>query len=314
MQDKTIEMQLLNNKEIKLKKKKKSVRTVSWIMVIIFIISSFGVAGYPYISDLRNSRKQKQETVQYLDYIAETPVNKYEDMIASAREYNKKLVGKTAVGDPFTGTIQEPEDYYRQLSIPQTDVMATVEIPKINVNLPVFHGTSADVLTNGAGHVAYSSLPVGGKGCHSVLSAHTGYSTQRFFTDLESMELGDVFYVRCFGEEMAYKVDKIKVVLPDNSSDLQILPDKDYCTLITCTPFGINSHRLLVRGTRIDISEADKIKENTETVDSVWDKEYQKALMLGLAATGFVLLIFMIIRMISGTVKNRKRTKNGKTN
>lgn len=297
-----------STKEQPKKKKRKAGRVVAWIIVVILIISSLLVAAYPFISDWYNNLGTQQEIVQYLDYIAEPPANKYEPIIESAREYNKKLVDWPINGDPFTQLIKEPDGYYQELSIPETDVMATVRIPKIQVNLAAFHGTSPDVLAKGVGHVAYSSLPVGGEGCHSVFSAHTGYANQRFFSDLNQMEIGDVFFVNCFGLEMSYKVTRIDVVEPDDSSLLQIEPDKDYCTLVTCTPFGINTHRLLVRGERCDLEEAEAIEEETETAESTWDKEYVKAILLGLAVMGFILLIFIIIRLIAGAVgKNRKK-------
>lgn len=300
---------VIDTTEIKTEKKKKSKskRVIAWIIVVILILSSLGVAGYPFISDWWNSRIKEQEIVQYLDYIAEPPADKYAEILQRAREYNQKLVGEPVFGDPFTQLIHEPEDYYNQLVIPQTDVMASIRIPKINVNLPVFHGTSAESLNNGAGHVAFSSLPVGGEGCHSVISAHTGSATQRFFSDLNLLETGDVFFINCLGEELSYKVDQILVVTPDDSSALQILPDKDYCTLVTCTPFGINSHRLLVRGVRCDLSEAEKVEEETETVESTWDREYFKAILLGLAVMGLILLVFIIVRLIAGASKKRKK-------
>lgn len=291
------------------KKKRKAKRVIAWIVVVILILSSLLVAAYPFISDWYNSIGTEQKIVQYLDYIAEPPANKYKPIIQAAREYNKKLIDWPINGDPFTELIKEPEGYYGQLHIPETDVMATVRIPKISVNLAIYHGTSPDVLARGVGHVAYSSLPVGGEGSHSVLSAHTGYANQRFFSDLNQMEIGDVFFINCFGMEMAYKVSRIDVVEPDDSSLLKIQPDKDYCTLVTCTPFGINTHRLLVRGERCSLDEAEKIEENTEAAESTWDKEYFKAILLGLAVMGFILLVFIVIRLIAGAIR-KKRKKN----
>ncbi len=306
---------LIASKNKKQKKKKHKVgRIIGWIIAVFLILASLLVAAYPFISDWYNSIGMEKEVVQYLDYIAEPPANKYVPLIESAREYNKKLVDWPVNGDPFTQLIKEPDGYYDELSIPETDVMATVRIPKIHVNLAVFHGTGADVLAKGVGHVAYSSLPVGGKGCHSVLSAHTGYANQRFFSDLNQMEIGDVFFINCFGMEMAYKVSRIDVVEPDDSSLLQIESDKDYCTLVTCTPFGVNTHRLLVRGERCELEEAAAIEETTEVSDSTWDNEYIKAILLGLAVMGVILLIFIIFRLIVGAIgkKRKKKDKDGK--
>lgn len=297
------------------KNKRKTKRAIAWIIAVLLIVAGLLLPAYPFISDWVNNRDTKKEIVQYLDYIAEPPANKYQPLIDAAREYNKKLVAQPVNGDPFTELIKEPDGYYDQLSIEETDVLATIKIPKINVELPVFHSTSPDVLARGAGHVAYSSLPVGGKGCHSVLSAHTGYANQRFFSDLNQMEIDDVFYINCFGEEMAYKVTEVDIVDPDDSSLLQILPDKDYCTLVTCTPFGINSHRLLVRGERCEIEEAQKIEENTQITDSTWNREYMKAILLGFAVMLSILLVFVVIRLIAGAVRKknaRSRTESKK--
>lgn len=292
------------------KKKGRAKRVIAWIVAVFLILAALLLAAYPFISDWYNSLGTEQEVVQYLDYIARPPANKYKQLIEDAREYNKQLIEWPINGDPFSELIKEPDGYYEQLSIPETDVMATLRIPKININLAVFHGTAPDVLTHGVGHVAYSSLPVGGEGSHSVLSAHTGYANQRFFSDLNQMEVGDVFYVTCFGEEMAYRVTRIDVVEPHDSSLLQIEPDKDYCTLVTCTPFGVNTHRLLVRGERCEIEEAQEIEETTETADSTWNREYIKAILLGLAVMLAILLIFIIVRAIVRAIGKQRKKKS----
>lgn len=296
------------------KKKGRAKRVIAWIVAVFLILAALLLAAYPFISDWYNSLGTEQEVVQYLDYIAGPPANKYEQLIKDAREYNKQLIEWPINGDPFSELIKEPDGYYEQLRIPETDVMATLRIPKININLAVFHGTAPDVLAHGVGHVAYSSLPVGGEGSHSVLSAHTGYANQRFFSDLNQMEVGDIFYVTCFGEELSYRVTRIDVVEPNDSSLLQIEPDKDYCTLVTCTPFGINTHRLLVRGERCEIEEAQEIEETTETADSTWSREYIKAILLGLAVMLAILLVFIIIRAIIRLIgKHRKKKAKDET-
>lgn len=294
-------------KEEKPHKKRRIKRVLLWVSAVLLILAALLVAGYPFISDWWNSLRNEEEIVQYLDYIAEPPANKFNGVIAAAREYNKKLIEWPVNGDPFTQLIREPEGYYQQLSVPDTDIMATLRIPKINVNLPVYHGTSEAVLRKGVGHVAYSSLPVGGEGTHTVLSAHTGYANQRLFTDLNRLQEGDVFYVNCLGLESAYRVDQILVVEPNDSSALQILPDKDYCTLVTCTPFGINTHRLLVRGERCDFGDAQQTEKETEKADSTWDREYMKAILLGLSVMGAILVIYVIVRLIAGAARKGKK-------
>ena len=275
-----------------------------WVSAIALLFVSVILLAYPLLSDWINGMQKSEEIVRYLDYISRPPANKYQYLIDGAREYNEKLVGEPISGDPFGQLIEPPEGYYEELKIPETDVMASLKIPKIGVELPVFHTTSEEVLKKGVGHVAYSSLPVGGKGTHCTFSAHTGYAGLRMFSDLNLLETGDVFYVNCMGLEMAYQVDQIKTVEPQDSSDLQILPDKDYCTLVTCTPFGINSHRLLVRGTRVEVEAAKNIEQKAS--DSTWNREYLKALIIGLSITASVVLIWRLVIFVS---RKRKKLK-----
>lgn len=284
-------------------------KVILWAAAVTMLLGAVGLIAYPFVSDWVNGMSKSEEVVSYLDYVSRPPANKYRNLIESALEYNQKLVGEPVYGDPFGVLTKAPEGYAKQLSIPETDVMASLSIPKIGVELPVFHSTSDDSLRRGVGHVSYSSLPVGGPGTHTVLSAHTGSAGLRLFSDLNQLEEGDVFFVNCMGLELAYQVDQIKTVLPDDASSLQILPDKDYCTLVTCTPFGINSHRLLVRGTRVDLQQAEEISEKTPVSESTWNNEYIKAVAVGLAIACAILLIYFVIRLIARKRKSSNDTK-----
>ena len=282
-------------------------RILQWSVAILMLLFSVLVAVYPILSNYYSNQDVDKEVVQYLDYVAQPPANKYESVIKKAREYNKNLLqNPVKKADPFTKKPEAPVDYYNQLKVDSTDVMATVKIPRINVNLPIYHGTSDEVLKKGVGHLSASSLPVGGFGTHTALSAHTGSSSLKLFSDLDRLVINDIFYINCLGEEMAYQVNQIKTVLPTDTSLLEIDPDEDYVTLITCTPFGVNTHRLLVRGTRVDLKEAKQITTNVETAKSTWTIEYFKAALLGVFVMFLILLVYIIVRFIVRLCKKNK--------
>ena len=195
------------------------------------------------------------------------------------------------------------EDYKNQLNVTGNSIMGYVHIPSINVHLPIYHGTDTKTLEKGIGHLLGSSLPVGGDTTHSILTAHSGMANQKMFSDLPQLKIGDVFYLEVLGETLAYQVDQIKTVLPYDVTYLGIEEGRDLCTLVTCTPFGVNTHRLLVRGTRIPYEKAEEIVEETTPVDdkpvSTWEQEYLKGLYIGLAAVaamGLAVLGYWIYR------------------
>ena len=189
--------------------------------------------------------------------------------------------------------------------------MGYVEIPKIQVNLPIYHGTDAEVLDRGVGHLLGSSLPVGGKNTHTILSGHSGMASQKMFTDLEQLVPGDVFYLNVLGETMAYQVTEINTVLPYQTDLLGIVPGEDLCTLVTCTPYGINTHRLLVRGSRIPYEEAAVMEEETASVEpaaSTWEAKYLQGLLVGGGAAGIAGLLMLAATRIW---KKHPRHRNG---
>ena len=204
---------------------------------------------YPTISDYWNSLHQSRAIASYAEQVADLDDNMYEQLWADARAYNETLGSSTS---RFVMTDEQKKVYDALLNIAGNGVMGYIEISKIKCNLPIYHGTDESVLQIAIGHVQGSSLPVGGAGTHCVLSGHRGLPRAKLFTDIDQLTEGDVFLLRVLDETLTYEVDQIRTVLPDELDDLAIEEGKDYCTLVTCTPYGINSHRLLVRGHRVE--------------------------------------------------------------
>lgn len=214
-----------------------------------------------------------------------------------ADAYNRTLVPGASMVDAYSqeGLLAASADYDSQLNLAGNGIMGYVEIPKISVNLPIYHGTENDSLERGIGHLLGSSLPVGGESTHTILSGHSGMASQKMFTDLEQLIIGDVFYLHILNETLAYQVVEINTVLPYDTSLLGIAPGEDLCTLVTCTPYGVNTHRLLVRGSRIPYEEAELLVEETaeeEPAKSTWEQKYIEGLLWGIAA---VLLLLLLI-------------------
>lgn len=210
-----------------------------------------------------------------------------EARLEEARNYNSRLSVK---GVRFLLTEEEMAEYESLLDVSGTGIMGYVQIPNINVSLPVYHGTDEAVLQIAVGHIAGTSLPIGGENTHSVLSGHRGLPSSKLFTDLDQLTEGDVFTVTVLNETVTYQVDQIRIVLPEEVSDLQIVPGEDYCTLVTCTPYGINTHRMLVRGHRIEnIKEAIAVEAEAARVHP-----YLVIPAVGIPIV-FVLLVVMLI-------------------
>lgn len=216
------------------------------ILVLIFIIG-LSVMLYPTVSDYWNSRTQSRAVATYNETVESMSEEDYEEMFQEAEAYNEAL---SQVSMPFVN-FDQVAGYEDILDVSGTGIMGYVTIEKIRVELPIYHGTEDSVLQIAAGHLQGSSLPIGGAGNHSVISAHRGLPSARLFTELDELEVGDTFTITVLDRQMTYQVDQIRIVEPQEIEELQIDPDKDYCTLMTCTPYGINSHRLLVRGVRI---------------------------------------------------------------
>lgn len=231
------------------------------LFLVLILLTGFSLLLYPTVSDLWNSMHQSRAIASYVETVANLDTTEQDEMLAAAKAYNETLQpGNDA---RFMMTDEERALYESVLDISGTGIMGYVEIPKINCSLPIYHGTSEGVLQIAVGHVEGSSLPIGGVGTHCVLSGHRGLPSAKLFTSLDKMAEGDQFSLTVLGEVRTYEVDQILTVLPEDVSALEIDPERDYCTLVTCTPYGINSHRLLVRGHWIGSEE---IKEEIHVV------------------------------------------------
>ena len=245
------------------------------IFCVIIFITGLGIASYPFISNMVAQRHASQVVKDYETNVEEMDEEKIDAMKEAAKKYNEQLSNVVSVDDENENN-EQGESYVDLLNIGES--LGYITIPKIDVNLPIYNGTSQDVLSKGVGHMEQSSYPPGGVSTHCVLTGHRGLPSAVLFTDLDKLEIGDEFYLHVLDEILAYKVDQIKVVEPNESGDLEIIDGKDYCTLVTCTPYAINSHRLLVRGERTEYKgEQDKQTKNqmqtgalTKRIVDVW--------------------------------------------
>ena len=247
------------------KKKKKKSNVVLNIIIALVFLAGAGVFLYPTISDMWNQYRNAQLVSKYEEAVTELSDNDYDRLWKEAKEYNAEHP-VNAIVDAFEeeDTYELSHPYDRVLDPNGDGLMGSIEIPKIKARLAIYHGLSKTVLEKGVGHVEGTSLPIGGKSTHAVLAAHRGLPNAKLFTDLDQMEKGDIFILHILGKHLAYKVDQIKTVLPNETSDLDIIEGEDHVTLITCTPYGVNTHRLLVRGVRTKYVVEDT--KNDETI------------------------------------------------
>ena len=256
-----------------------------WLLAAACGVAALGLMLYPLVGELLNEKYHSDVETTYTAVIADTDDAELTVQREAAQQYNAMLSGAATITEG--GASAPPLAYVEQLAV--GGVMAYVDIPKINVYLPVQHGTGADTLEKSVGHVVGTSLPVGGSSTHAVLSAHSGMASSKLFSDIDQLTEGDVFYIHVLGEVLAYKVDAIHTVLPTDTSRLQIEDGKDYITLVTCTPFGINTHRLLVRGHRVPYVPEQEVPAATEKpVASSWTQHYLTGLGIGLGAVAAV--------------------------
>lgn len=268
------------------------------IILIIVFLTGLSLLLYPTVSDWWNSFHQSRVIIDYTKDVEDLDNKTYEKMLSDARDYNKKLLGKQ---NGFVLSDEEIEEYNSLLDITGTGVMGYIEIPKIKVSLPIYHGTSEAVLSDAIGHIEGSSLPVGGESTHSILSGHRGLPSAKLFSNLDQLAEGDTFFVHTLNETLAYEVDRICTVEPDELSDLTIEEGKDYCTLVTCTPYGINTHRLLVRGHRIENADASAAQVTPDAVQA-------GPAPLPLIIAALIILVLIILLIIkSGKKKSKER-------
>ncbi|MBQ7049852.1 MAG: class C sortase [Firmicutes bacterium] len=236
----------------------------STILLIVILIIGLSLLLYPTFSDWWNSFHQSKAIASYTEQVAGMDEEKYDEVWSAAREYNSRLLKNP---NSFILSDQQWEKYEQLLDVSGSGIMGYVEIPIIDVMLPIYHGTDEAVLQIAVGHLEWSSLPVGGESSHCVVSGHRGLPSAQLFTDLDKMVEGDIFIMHVLDEVLTYQVDQIRIVEPAETEDLLIVEGEDLCTLITCTPYGINSHRMLVRGHRIENIE--EINEVHITADAI---------------------------------------------
>lgn len=237
----------LQEKKGKKRKRKKRV-SISTIILVVILLAGVGILLYPSVSDWWNSMHATQAIASYVTAVEDLSVQEKEEMLELARVYNQRL----ANGVDFVLTEEEYEEYESLLDISGNGIMGYVQISAIGVNLPIYHSVDEAVLQIAVGHIPGSSLPVGGERTHTILSGHRGLPSAKLFSDLDQMVEGDTFTLNILGQTITYMVDQIRIVLPEETDELAIKPGRDYCTLVTCTPYGVNTHRMLVRGKRIE--------------------------------------------------------------
>ena len=265
---------------------------------ILVFLMALGITLYPVISNFYNQRHQSQIHTQYEAVVEQTDDSELIRARELAQQYNEAIQPGSRPDDAYSrdAILEASRNYEDQLNLAGDGIMGYVEIPLIRVNLPIYHGTASETLDVGIGHLLGSSLPVGGESTHSVLTAHSGMAGQKMFSDIDQLEEGDVFYLQILGQTLAYQVDAIHVVLPHDTTYLGITQGEDKCTLVTCTPFGVNTHRLLVRGSRIPYEEAEVIVEEQLQVEeppkSTWEQQYIKGVLLGVGGVGAAGLIY----------------------
>lgn len=264
------------------------------ILLVLMLFIGVCVLLYPSLSQYWNSKTQTRAVENYQDILDSLKEEDYSALFSQAEDYNAALF---QLEDPLYD-FSQLEGYGEILDVSGTGIMGYISIPKIGIELPVYHGTSPEVLNIACGHLQGTSFPVGGENTHSLLSAHRGLPHARLFTDLDKMEIGDVFTFTVLDRVVTYQVDQIKVIRPDEIDDVRIIEGEDHCTLLTCTPYGINSHRLLVRGTRI---------ENAAPVLHVTSNAYRiDSLVATPVVAAPILLVLLIILMIKYRDKGSK--------
>lgn len=263
---------------------KKHLRT---ILILVILTAGLGLLAYPSFSNWWNTTLGSHSIANYEQAVVETDEEDLKAMREQANAYNTDLLTRP---DRYHPTPEQHGQYGELLKIGDSTVMGSISIPRIKVNLPIYHGTSEDVLAAGAGHLEGSSLPVGGTGTHAVITGHRGLPSAKLFTDLDQLEEGDLFVLNVLGEKLTYAVDSIRIVLPAELDQLTIDPTKDQVTLVTCTPYGINTHRILITGQRTENVEEWSLDQEAGMID-----EKIVALWIGAIILG-VLLIVMLIK------------------
>ena len=265
---------------------KKNITTI--LLVLVFVVG-LSILLYPTVSDWWNSTRQTRAIVQYMENLENMDAEQHEQMRNDAIAYNQELAAKS---NQYAVSEEQLARYESILDVSGTGIMGYVEIPRIDVQLPIYHSTAESVLQVAIGHLEWTSLPVGGESTHCVISGHRGLPSAKLFTDLPLLEEGDIFTLSVLDQVMTYQIDQIHIVLPYETESLLIQPGEDLCTLVTCTPYGVNTHRLLVRGHRIETQETPELRQ--AVADAVQIEPAVVAVILAVP----MLLILLIVLML----------------
>ena len=279
---------------------KKKSNTSTIILVIVFIIG-LSLLLYPSLSNYWNSFHATRVITDYNEALADMTEEDFDEYWAAARQYNADLLNTS---NRYIMSDEQKARYDSLLNVADDGVMGYIEIPSIRVNLPIYHGVDDDILQHSAGHLPGSSLPVGGESTHCVLSGHRGLPSAKLFTNLDRLQEGDTFMLNVLNDTLTYEVDQIRIVLPDELYDLEIEPGQDYCTLVTCTPYGINTHRLLVRGHRVETTVDAKVSNEGLRVEPM---------LIAPVIAVPILLILLIILLFKTRRKPEKKVKDPRT-
>ena len=279
--------------------------TIIIICFILVILLGAGAAAYPLIASINNEHTQSLVQTEYEEKLQQLDTSEIDAALAAAREYNKTI--STVQIEDIDKIKADLPPYEDLLNLANNGIMGYIMIPAINIDLPIYHGTTGAAMEKGAGHMEGTSLPVGGIGTHAVISAHSGMASAKLFTDLDKLELGDMFFITVCNQKLAYEVDNIAVVEPTDIDLIRIDTQQDYVTLLTCTPYGVNTHRLLVRGHRVKMAEEDiaEVEEKAEPAASTWIEKYEQGILIGVAIFLGLLLIALLVYFI----KRRKDKK-----
>ena len=264
-------------------------RNANWttFLLLVLLLAGLSLLLYPMLSDYWNSLHQSRAITSYAEQVAGLDTAQYDALWAAAQDYNAALADR---GTTYALTEDQTADYESQLDVSGIGVMGYIEIPEISCSLPIYHGTDESVLQIAVGHIEWSSLPVGGESTHCVLSGHRGLPSAKLFTNLDKLSVGDTFLLRVLDEVLTYEVDQILIVEPQEVDALAIEPGKDLCTLVTCTPYGVNTHRLLVRGHRVENTPEAKLVR--ATADAI---QIEPLLVAPIVAIPLLLLTLLIL-------------------
>lgn len=282
--------------------------TIIIICFILVILLGAGAAAYPLIASINNEHTQSLVQTEYEEKLQQLDTSEIDAALAAAREYNKTI--STVQIEDVDKIKADLPPYEDLLNLANNGIMGYIMIPAISIDLPIYHGTTGAAMEKGAGHMEGTSLPVGGIGTHAVISAHSGMASAKLFTDLDKLKLGDMFFITVCNQKLAYEVDNIAVVEPTDIDLIRIDTQQDYVTLLTCTPYGVNTHRLLVRGHRVEMAEEAiaEVEEKAEPAASTWIEKYEQGILIGVAIFLGLLLIALLV-YFTKRLKQRKDEK-----